>query len=393
VNEAIDVAVIGSGLVGKAFALAAARAATSAAPALALALIGPRERAARDDHSFDSRVYALSPGNAAFLESLGAWQLLPGERRTAVYAMRVHGDDGESVIEFDAYRAGVPALAWIVEDGRLQDALDERLDLCEAVRRDPAPLEQIDFGTSHASLRSGGKVWEARLAVGADGANSAVRAAARIDARIDSYAQTAVVANFGCERPHRGVALQWFQRGAVLALLPLSGERVSMVWSTGADESARLLALEPQALCAEVETASRSVLGALELITPARGLPLQRLRARRAVAARVALIGDAAHVVHPLAGQGANLGLQDAKSLAALLAARAPFRDPGDLRLLRRYERNRAEPVLLMQAGIDGLQRLFSAHGAAAAFVRNRGLNLVDRLPVVKNIIARQAMA
>ena len=392
-NGAIDVAVVGSGLIGKAFALAAARwAGVSGAP-LSLALVGPRELP--PEAEFDSRVYALSPGNAAFLADIGAWSLIPEDRRIPVYAMRVHGDDADSVIEFDAYRAGVSELAWIVEDGKLQSALQQGLDACAPLASvDSEPLEQIEFEIAHAMLRlASGRKREARLVVGADGAGSRVREAAGIEARVGDYRQVAVVANFACERPHRGVALQWFQRGPVLALLPLTGERVSMVWSTGADDAARLLALDAVALCAEVEAASRGALGALELITRARGLPLQRLRARRAVAPRVALIGDAAHVVHPLAGQGANLGLQDARALAAALAARAPFCDPGDLRLLRRYERSRAEPVLFMQAGIDGLQRLFAARGTAAAFARNRGLNLVDRLPVLKNIIARQAMA
>jgi len=159
------------------------------------------------------------------------------------------------------------------------------------------------------------------------------------------------------------------------------------------DESERLLALEPGELCRAVAAASGHVLGELERVTAARAFPLRRLTARRTVASRVALVGDAAHVVHPLAGQGANLGLQDARALAAVLAAREPGRDPGELRLLRRYERARAGDVAAMDATVHGLYRLFGARARPCALLRNAGLNLTGRLPVIKNLLIRQAMA
>jgi len=154
----------------------------------------------------------------------------------------------------------------------------------------------------------------------------------------------------------------------------------------------RLLALDAQSLCREVERASGNALGALRLLGAPRAFPLQRMQARRMVAPRVALAGDAAHVVHPLAGQGANLGLQDARQLAAVLAAREPQRDPGDLGLLRRYERARAADVLAMDATVHGLYRLFASGAQPLARLRNLGLNLTDRLPVLKNLLIRQAM-
>jgi ubiquinone biosynthesis UbiH/UbiF/VisC/COQ6 family hydroxylase len=178
----------------------------------------------------------------------------------------------------------------------------------------------------------------------------------------------------------------------VLALLPLPGSHVSMVWSVADAEAARLLALDAEALCREVEQASRRVLGELALVTAPRGFALRRLAAGSPVAPRVALIGDAAHVVHPLAGQGANLGFQDARVLAEVLAAREPVRDPGDFRLLRRYARARAEAVFAMDATVNGLFRLFAAEGRAVSLLRNAGLNLTDRVPVLKNILMRQAM-
>jgi 2-polyprenyl-6-methoxyphenol hydroxylase-like FAD-dependent oxidoreductase len=178
----------------------------------------------------------------------------------------------------------------------------------------------------------------------------------------------------------------------VLALLPLPGDHVSMVWSTTDSDAARLLALPPDSLAHEVAGASQRALGELTLLAPARGLPLQRLATRRIIAPRVALAGDAAHVIHPLAGQGANLGLQDARVLAEVLRAREPGRDPGDERLLRRYERARAEAILAMQATVHGLFRLFDAPGAGIGRLRNAGLKLADRLPVLKNMLMRHAM-
>ena len=343
---------------------------------------------------FDSRVYAISPANAAFLAELGAWQQIPAQRLTPVHAMRIWGDDGRSKIEFDAYQSGVSELAWIVEDALLQDGLwrllqtQERLEVVA-----PAEFEWFEASAAGAkvALRDG-RCIEAKLAIGADGARSLLRMRAGIGAREHAYGQSAVVANFACERPHRNVALQWFQGGPVLALLPLPGERVSMVWSTADVDAVRLLELDGDSLAREVAHASGHTLGELSLLSPPRSFPLRSLVAARSIGQRAALVGDAAHVVHPLAGQGANLGFQDARALAETLRSREPFRDPGDLRLLRRYERARAEAILAMRATVHGLFLLFGAQERLFGPLRNAGLNLVDRLPVLKNVLMRRAM-
>ena len=385
-----DVAIAGGGLVGAAAARALA--------GLRVALIAREERPQAAVSGFDSRIYALSPGNAAFLSRLGAWQAMPPECRTPVHAMRVYGDDGASMIEFDAYRTGCAELAWIVEDGRLQEALWRGLETQEGLTLfTAASMRGLEFAERQARiLLEDGRALAANLVIGADGAHSLVRAQARIPEVSAAYGHTAVVANFACARPHRHVAWQWFKGagglGAVLALLPLPGDHVSMVWSTTASEAARLIALDGAALAREVAAASHLALGELALVTPPRGFPLQRLAASRLVAPRVALAGDSAHVMHPLAGQGANLGLQDVQALAGVLQAREPGRDPGDLRLLRRYERSRAEAILAMRATVHGLFRLFEAPGPAAARLRNAGLNLADRMPVLKNLLMRHAM-
>ncbi len=355
-----------------------------------LVLLAAPRRApeAASEGTFDARVYALSPGNVDFLRAIGAWQAIPKARLEAVRAMRVFGDDGAASIEFDAYRSGVPELAWIVEDAALQAALWTGLD---GVAGEPERIEVADQAV-RIGLRDGREL-ETRLLVGADGAHSMVRRAAGITAAERDYGQTAVVANFRCEKPHRGTAYQWFQGGPVLALLPLPGAQVSMVWSLPTPEAERVLRLAPEALCREVEAASRAMLGALMLTATPRSYPLRHLAASRMVAPRIALAGDAAHVIHPLAGQGLNLGLQDVRELASVLAGRDQGRDPGDLRLLRRYERARAEPILAMNIAVDGLFALFKGESRALARLRNTGLNLADRVPVLKNVLMRHAMS
>jgi len=386
-----EVAIAGGALVGAtlARALRGAR----------VALIAQEQRSPqRATHGFDARVYAISPGNAAFLGKTGAWNAIPESRKTPVHVMRVYGDDGDSLIEFDAYRTGCSELAWIVEDRLLQDALWAGLEGQEGLTVFSASsLSGLELSPSHAAVAlEDGRRFDARLVVGADGARSRVRAQAGIAVRERGYGQRAVVANFACGRPHRNVAFQWFQGeargGAVLALLPLPGDHVSMVWSATDDEAARILALSPAALAREVALASRDSLGDMELVTPQRGLALQRLVADCLIAPRVALAGDAAHVIHPLAGQGANLGLQDARALAEVLMQREPGRDPGDERLLRRYERARAEDILAMRSTVHGLFRLFGADGPGIARLRNAGLNLANRIPVLKNLLMRHAM-
>lgn len=373
-----DVAIVGAGIAGAALARAAG--------GLRIALVADEKAPpAATVQGFDARVYAITPGNARFLEGLGAWP----RQATPVHAMRVFGDDGRSLLEFDAYRAGVSELAWIVEDGRLQVALRDSLP---GTLRARVQRMKVEPDCVRLAL-SGGRTLQARLVAGADGAQSFVRSEAGIAATQDAYPQRAVVANFACERAHRNVAYQWFQGGPVLALLPLPGEHVSMVWSTDEAQADRLLALEPEVLCGEVAAASGHAVGELRLATPARAFPLRRIAARRMIAPRVALVGDAAHVLHPLAGQGANLGLQDARDLAAVLCAREPGRDPGDPALLRRYERARAADVLAMDAMVHGLYRAFAARARPLATARNAGLNLTDRLPVIKNLLMRQAMA
>ncbi len=381
-----DLIVVGGGPVGAALARAVRD--------LSVELVGEAPRAVpAPSGEFDSRVYALSPGNVAFLREIGAWHALDTSRVTPVHAMAIHGDDGRAHLEFDALEAGVSELAWIVEDGALQRALWSDMRGIDVIGG--APCERLVVDGALATLFLGdGRSMDARLVVGADGAQSFVRRAAGIGARESDYGQAALVANFHCRTPHRNIARQWFQRGgAVLALLPLPGLQASMVWSLPMDEARRLANAHAEELARDVTEASQGVLGELSPASRPRSYPLRRLAARSMVAPRLALAGDAAHVIHPLAGQGLNLGLQDVRALAETLVRREAGRDPGEHRLLRRYERARAEPVLAMDGAVHGLFRLYNASGSLVARARNAGLNLTDRLPVLKNVLMRRAMS
>ena len=384
-----DVVIAGAGLPGLALAAALARQGLS----VALADRSPVVAAPPGDDGWDARVYAVSPGSAAFLRTLGAWDALPPDRIAPVESMRITGDRG-AVLEFDAYDLDERALAWIVEERVLRAALVDRVRDGGAEIVAPASFASIAWSTAHGTLvLDDGRRLAAKLVVGADGVRSWVRGAAGIVAEPRPYAQTAVVANFACEQPHGGVARQWFLAdGGVLAWLPLPGDRLSIVWSAPHDLASTLAALEPDALAARVEQEGGRALGRLTSITPAATFPLSFLRLPAVIAHRLALVGDAAHGIHPLAGQGVNLGFGDAQALAAVLADRGPVRDPGAPILLERYARRRAAPVAAMQAVTDGLARLFGSSLPSVAALRNLGLAAVSKLPPLRQALAQPAL-
>jgi 2-octaprenyl-6-methoxyphenol hydroxylase len=382
--ERYQVVVVGAGLVGAAAALALGR------QGLRVALI-ERQPPAVPDETLDTRIYAISPASQRFLERIGAWQRLDTGRIQPVFRMDVAGDTSGAV-RLDAYEAGVSHLATILESGRLQHALWQAIEADGSVARYcPASIAALKHGERFTQITlDDGTVLETELVVGADGAASRIREWAGLASTLTPYGQSGVVANFECERPHRGTAFQWFFDSDILAWLPLPGNHLSIVWSTQAAHADELLALDAAALAAKVQAAGHDRLGTLKLLTPAAAFPLRLIRVESAVAPGVALIGDAAHGVHPLAGQGVNLGFGDAEALVDVLAQhrRTPL---GDTRVLQTYARQRAEPVQRMQALTHGLHHLFSDR--RAAWLRNAGMTIVNQLPPLKAALVSEAMS
>jgi 2-polyprenyl-6-methoxyphenol hydroxylase-like FAD-dependent oxidoreductase len=366
---AFDVCIRGAGIVGRTLALLLAR------ERLRVGLV-EQQPAAASGHS-DVRAYALNPASRALLEMLRAWP--DDAHATPVAAMQVHGDDGGTV-SFDAADQGVAALAWIVDVPALQDRLGEALRYQPLVERLQAPQP-------------------AALTVVCEGRASATRAEFGVQFEITSYPQRAIAARLTCERPHGMVARQWFADGEIVALLPLGGSAgsaggnsVALVWSVREQRADTVLALDAAAFALELEQACGGELGAMTLASERAAWPLQLARANRWCGPGWALAGDAAHNVHPLAGQGLNLGLADAKVLADVLREREYWRSVGDLKLLRRYERSRKADVLAMGATTDGLQQLFAQPPGPWALLRNWGMFGFEHSGPVKHWVARQAM-
>ena len=387
----MQVLVVGGGLVGASLALALAhqgQRVALVASAATLATCAPIEP------TWDQRIYAVSPGNAAFLGGLGVWSRVDAARVQAVAAMAIWGD-AQSHLGFAAEAAGLRELAWIVESRALQAALAAEIAATPelTVLADARPVT-LDLTLSPAVLRlDSGEQWSADLVVGADGGQSWVREAAAIPLKSNDYQQLGVVANFAISAQHGAVARQWFRPDGVLALLPLPGQRVSMVWSTPIAHANALLALSPEDLANAVQAASLGTVGVLESLSPAVGFPLSLQQAQSLVAPGLALVGDAAHRVHPLAGQGVNLGFRDVRELVAVLAARPPLQSCGDYPLLQRYARARLEDIASIAWGGDALQKLFATQAPLLASVRNQGLRMVEHMPSLKRWLMQRVIA
>lgn len=344
----------------------------------------------------DPRVYALSRESQWLLGDL--WQPV-AERRVSPYrricVWEGDGPDADSSIAFDAAEIGEPDLGHIVEDSLLRSVLLDGLARSDVELRFGVGVEAVRHdGGSRAVSLGDGTTARADLVVGADGADSRVRSAAGIESIKKDYRQRAVVSHVATEKPHGETAWQRFLPEGPLAFLPLADGRSSIVWTNGEAAAERLLAADDEAFIRELGIASAGVLGKLGPCTERLAFPLRLTHAIRYARQGVALIGDAAHAVHPLAGQGMNLGLRDAAVLADTVTTaltRGEF--PGDERVLRRYERRQKAHNLGMQLAFDGLNELFGRRAPGwLAPVRRAGLGAVDRLAPAKRILMREAL-
>ncbi|HHJ16004.1 MAG TPA: 2-octaprenyl-3-methyl-6-methoxy-1,4-benzoquinol hydroxylase [Gammaproteobacteria bacterium] len=384
-----DVVIAGGGLVGLSLAAALGKADFS------VAVLEAREPV-RDwpADSVDLRVYAITRASQRLFESVGAWSAI--EPHAGPFRdMRVWDAGGTGDIHFSSADLGEPYLGHIIESRVIETALLDVVDSLPAVQRlCPAVVQGFESGDEQQTVElEDGRRLTAKLLVGADGKASRIRDQTGIKVRAADYGQQALVAVVSTGRPHEETAWQRFLPTGPLAFLPLADGRSSIVWSATSHEAERLLALDETEFCAELTRAFDRRLGEVTGCGERVLFPLRRQHAERYIAPRIALVGDASHVIHPLAGQGVNLGLKDAGELAATLSdARARERDIGSMPVLRRYERARRGDNAAMMLAMDGFKHLFGSRIPPLRWMRNAGLNLVDAAPLVKNQIMRSAM-
>ncbi|TAL88916.1 MAG: ubiquinone biosynthesis protein UbiH [Candidimonas sp.] len=379
-----SVVVCGAGIVGLSCALGLARGGFS------VTLIGPRPTSPQPEVGvYCPRVYAISSASQQFLADLGIWSLLDSARLTPVECMEIYGD-ANGCVTLQAWQDARTTLAWIMEASELERVLQQAVQVYGIHWQSESFRER----QATAVTTESGRRFAANLLVGADGASSPVRHAAGIAARSRPYGDTGLVVHLTSDLPHQQTAMQWFTTDGVLALLPMpdtaDGHQVSMVWSMPQSLAKTLQDLpEPQRnadLQARLQAVTGGRLGSLRVRSPLLGFPLF-LEHSDMVAPGVALVGDAAHRIHPLAGQGLNLGLADVQELLRVLGEKEAYRSVADYRVLQRYRRARAEPVLAMRLATDGLHRLFAAQSAPIAWARNAGMQCVDRLPFIKRFL------
>lgn len=390
-----DLAVVGGGAVGAAFAALAVR--QAGVPAARVVVI-ERERppAWAPAEAYDLRVFALSRASTRILAAAGAWDAIAAARVSPYERMRVWHEsisaDSEGVLVFDAAELGEPNLGYIVESRLIQTALLASLE-ASGVAIVAASVEALKLSPEAAVVDIGDRRLSARLVVGADGGRSRVRELAGLTASTRDYDQQAIVANVATARPHENTAWQRFLGYGTLAFLPLANGQSSIVWSVGNDRAAELRARSVPDFERELTAALDSALGEVRLASGRVSIPLAATRAAHYVLERCALIGDAAHTVHPLAGQGVNLGFLDAATLADVLTeARDEREDPGALRLLRRYERRRRPQNELMSSAMGGFNDLLAMGQGPAARLAQRGLGIVNKIGPAKRLFAARAL-
>jgi 2-octaprenylphenol hydroxylase len=388
--EYFDVIVIGGGIVGATTACALGKA------GLNVALVEARSATASEAKGGrDPRVFAITRASERILRSLQAWDAMPPEDVFAFTDMEVWDAGGDSALHFDCDELGEPYLGHIIEPRIILAALLERLaEIRRVSLLRPARFREIHTAADEVIVElEDGRALHSRLVVAADGVRSPVRAALGINTREHDYRQSSLVALVRTSEPHRHTAWQRFLPGGPLAFLPLEANWCSIVWTRPTAEAERLLTLDRETFHAELGAAFDFRLGEITDSGEREVWPLQRRHAEHYVADRAALIGDAAHAIHPLAGQGVNLGLLDAATLVqVVLETHARGRDFGTLRNLRRFERWRRGDNALMMSAMDGINTLFSNASTPLQTARVMGLGLVNRAGMVRHLLMRHAM-
>jgi ubiquinone biosynthesis UbiH/UbiF/VisC/COQ6 family hydroxylase len=387
---ATDIIVVGAGLVGLSAAIAFEKQGKS------VVLIDAKPLVNQKIQAWDSRIYAISPDTEAWLKTLGVLQHVDAARANQIDAMHLWHEAEELVL--NSSDAHLPKLGVIMENQNLMHAMWQEVHASAITVVANEACEQLSYNSQNAelSLQSGGMIStqvSAKLVVGADGINSWVRSQANIACQQKDFNQTAIVANFRTEKPHRNVAMQWFAPHETLALLPLVGQNVSLVWSVPTERSNTLLKLSGDDLTQELEIHSKHLLGDLSLFGDVFSFKLSQQTALETTAERIAIVGDAAHQVHPMAGQGVNLGFRDVMELTDLATKLHAMQDLGDEAFLRKYARARKADTLAMNTLTSGLDTLFASDNRLLKHFTNWGLRQLNRQVSVKKLLIQQAAA
>jgi 2-octaprenyl-6-methoxyphenol hydroxylase len=384
----VELLVVGGGLAGMTLAIACA------AAGLEVAVVDREDPARMLAEPFDGRSTAIAFGSRQVLAGIGLWPLIASEAEP-ILEIRVADGAAPLFLHYDHRDLGDDPLGWIVENRVLRRGLFARARaLPSLVHLAPVTVAEVEYGRDGArAALSDGRSVRAELVAAADGRSSPLREAARIPTVTWAYRQTGIVCTVHHAEPHRGVAVEHFLPAGPFAILPMTGNRSSIVWTEDAALAPQLLALDEAGFAAELERRFGDFLGALRIEGPRWSYPLSLLHAGRYTAPRLALVGEAAHVIHPIAGQGLNLGIRDVAALAeAIVDARRLGLDIGTPTVLQRYERWRRFDNTLLAAVTDGLNRLFSNTVAPVQMSRDLGLAVVNRVPPVKRFLMRHAM-
>ena len=387
-----DIVVVGAGLVGLSAAIAFAKQNKSVVLVDAKP-VNMERPIIQKQADWDARIYALSPETETWLKALEVWPDVDASRVNAIDAMHVWSDSEEK-LALNSSDANVPKLGVIIENQNLMYVLWQQINALGVTVITDAACLSIENSAQRIMLALTNKTnISAKLVVAADGVNSWVRSQVHIGVKQKSFHQTAIVANFSTEKSHQNIARQWFAPHETLALLPLVGKNASLVWSVSTERAEELLKLSSIDLAEQVEAKSKHMLGALKAIGKTLSFSLNQQTAASLIAERVVLVGDAAHQVHPMAGQGVNLGFRDVMQLTSLATKLHVMQDVGDSGFLRQYERSRRADIATMNTLTTGLDYLFASESIMLKKVTHWGLRQLNRQTTLKKLLIQQAAA
>ena len=397
-NIEADIVVVGAGLVGLSTAIVFAQQGRN------VCLVDAKKPAIKLKKPWDERVYALTAVTEHWLKSIGVWAHVDASRVNPINAMHIFDDAGERPLVLRDEDANLSKLGLIIESQNLMHALWQQLNVLDAnnaavtVITDTPSQSLVNTQQKTVLSLANGQQIAAKLLVAADGVDSWVRKQANISVIKKDFKQTAIVANFKVEKHHQNVARQWFSPHDVLALLPLPGKMVSMVWSVSTERAVELLALPGEELAhhvyiRHVHAQSQAVLGGLTQVGKTQSFSLNQQTASQFIAGRLVIVGDAAHQIHPMAGQGVNLGFRDVMELASRATNLHAMQDVGDIMFLRQYERARKADIVIMNSLTSGLDSLYANESSMLKKARQWGLQQLNNQAVIKKLLIQQVAA